>query len=186
MDPGTARRNELLRDTLRRFVRRGARSSISKLLAKVRPEDVATLMRAITPSERLEVFRILIADYPDAVGDVLTELEAPQRNELLERVGSDEVALILERLPSDDAVFLLETLPEDFKEQVLTSAGNARGHRGAGAAHLRGRHRRAHHEPRVLRPAGVDDGGRGDRGDPGAPRRRADLLPLRGRRRAAA
>jgi magnesium transporter len=123
MDPATARRTELLRDTLRRFVRRGARSSISKLLAKVRPEDVATLMRGITPAERSEVFRILTTDYPDAVGDVLTELEPPQRNELLERVGADEVARILDRLPSDDAVFLLDTLPEELREEVLTSAG---------------------------------------------------------------
>jgi len=123
MDPGAARRTELLRDTLRRFVRRGARSSISKLLAKVRPEDVAILMRSITPSERLEVFRILTSDYPDAVGDVLTELEPAQRNALLERVGPDDVALILERLPSDDAVFLLDTLPDELKERVLTSAG---------------------------------------------------------------
>jgi magnesium transporter len=123
MDAATARRTELLRDTLRRFVRRGARSSITKLLAKVRPEDVATLMRGITPAERLEVFAILTADYPDAVGDVLTELEPAQRNLLLERVGPDEVALILERLPSDDAVFLLDDLPEELKERVLASAG---------------------------------------------------------------
>lgn len=126
MDPATARRTELLRDTLRRFVRRGARSSISKLLAKVRPEDVATLMRSITPAERMAVFRILTTDYPGEVGDVLTELEASQRNELLERVGPEEVAEILERLPSDDAVFLVDSLPSDLQERVLASV-NQRG-----------------------------------------------------------
>lgn len=120
MDPATARKTELLRDTLRRFVRRGARSSISKLLAKVRPEDVATLLGSLTPAERLAVFRILSFDYPDHVGDVLTELEVPQRNQLLERVGPDEVTEILERLPSDDAVFLIESLPESLQEEVLT------------------------------------------------------------------
>ena len=121
MDPATARRTELLRDTLRRFVRRGARSSISKLLAKVRPEDVATLLKSITPAERMAVFRILTTDYPGEVGDVLTELEPFQRNELLERVGPEEVAEILERLPSDDAVFLVDSLPEDLQERVLNS-----------------------------------------------------------------
>lgn len=120
MDPAAARSNELLRDTLRRFVRRGARSSITKLLAKVRPEDVAQLLRSLTPAERMAVFHILTRDYPDEVGDVLTELEPHQRNELLERAGAAEVASILERVPSDDAVFLVESLPEELQEEVLS------------------------------------------------------------------
>jgi magnesium transporter len=119
MDPGTARKTEHLRDTLRRFVRRGARSSITKLLSKVRPEDVATLIRVLTPAERLAVFRILTRDFPDEVGDVLTELEPHQRNDLLERVGPDEVAAILERIPVDDAVFLVESLPGELQQEVL-------------------------------------------------------------------
>ncbi|HMB55148.1 MAG TPA: magnesium transporter, partial [Thermoanaerobaculia bacterium] len=119
MDPATARKTEHLRDTLRRFVRRGARSSISKLLVKVRPEDVAMLLRGLTPSERLAVFRIVTRDFPDEVGDVLTELEPHQRNDLLEQVGPEEVAEILERVPVDDAVFVIESMTGELQQEVL-------------------------------------------------------------------
>lgn len=116
------RQQALIRDTLRRFARRGARPAISKLLAKVRPEDVATLFDGLTPAERLEVFRVLAADYPDAAGDVLTEIDVAPRNELLDRLGSDEVAAILARVAVDDAVYLIEELPEDLRLKVLAAA----------------------------------------------------------------
>jgi hypothetical protein len=56
----TGRPSEVMLDTLRRFVRRGSRASISKLLGKVRPEDVALLMRRLTPAERHEVFTVQV------------------------------------------------------------------------------------------------------------------------------
>jgi len=68
-------RLERMTDTLRRLVRRGARSNIAKLLSKLRPADVAYIIRGLTPNERFAVLQILIADYPDAAGEVLTELE---------------------------------------------------------------------------------------------------------------
>jgi magnesium transporter len=122
MDPVTARKSEVIFDTLRRFVRRGARSSISKLLGKVRPEDLALMLRGLTPSERLDVFRIVIDDYPDSAGDVLTELEPTQRLELLERLGAEEIAGILELIAVDDAVFVVDSLPAEIKERVLEIA----------------------------------------------------------------
>ena len=116
------RQQTLMRDTLRRFVRRGSRPAISKLLGKVRPEDVAELLDGLTPAERLEVFRVLAVDYPDAAGDVLTEIDAGPRNQLLERLGAEEVAAILARVPVDDAVYLIEDLPDELKEEVLAGA----------------------------------------------------------------
>lgn len=109
----------MLSETLRRFVRRGARSSIAKLLAKVRPEDVASLMRGLTPSERLTVFRVAFTEFPDSTGQVLTELEPAQRQEILERLSPEEVASVLEQLAVDDAVFIVESLPDDLRERVL-------------------------------------------------------------------
>ena len=119
MDAATERKNEVLLDTLRRFVRRGSRASIVKLLGKVRPEDVAVVMRGLTPAERSHVFHILIDEYPDSAGDVLTELEAPQRNELLERLSTGEIAAILDLMELDDAVFVVDSMPEELRERVL-------------------------------------------------------------------
>lgn len=114
------RPSEVMLDTLRRFVRRGSRTSIAKLLGKVRPEDVALLMRRLTPAERHEIFSVLIVDYPDSAGDVLTELDPPTRTELLERLSPEEIARILERMEVDDAVFVVESLPSELEERVLS------------------------------------------------------------------
>ena len=119
MDAAAARKNQVLTDTLRRFVRRGARPSLTKLLAKVRPEDVAALMRGLTPAERMTVFRVAFHEYPDSIGQVLTELEPGQRQEILERLSPEEVASVLKLLAVDDAVFIVESLPEGLREKVL-------------------------------------------------------------------
>lgn len=110
----------MLLDTLRRFVRRGSRASIAKVLGKIRPEDVAILMRRLTPAERHEIFSVLLREYPDSAGDVLTELEPPTRTELLERLSPEEIASILELMEVDDAVFLVESLPAELEERVLS------------------------------------------------------------------
>jgi magnesium transporter len=119
MDPGAARKHQVLTDTLRRFVRRGARPSLAKLLAKVRPEDVAALMRGLTPAERLTVFRVAFHEYPESIGQVLTELEPSQRQEILERLSPEEIAAVLKLLAVDDAVFIVESLPEGLRDKVL-------------------------------------------------------------------
>jgi magnesium transporter len=117
--PPSPRKNEVLLDTLRRLVRRGSKANIIKLLGKMRPEDVAVLMRGLIPAERHTVFNILHAHYPDAVGDVLTELDAPQRNELLGRQAPEKIASILENMEVDDAVYVVDSLPPELREPVL-------------------------------------------------------------------
>lgn len=110
-------------ELLRKFVRKGNRPSITKLLGKVRPEDVAVMIRGLTPAERYGVFRILIDDFPDAAGDVVSELDASVRLELLERLEPAEIAGIVETMPVDDSVFVIESLPEELRERVLDLLG---------------------------------------------------------------
>ncbi len=120
--PETSRRTEVLAETLAKFLERGARANISKLLGRVRPEDVATLLSALPAERQLEVFEILSADYPDAAGEVLTALEPARRLALLELMSPEETASILERVPVDDAVFVVESLPPELQERVLEHA----------------------------------------------------------------
>lgn len=110
-------------ELVRKFVRKGSRTSISKLLGKVRPEDVAVMLRGLTPGERFDVFGILIDDYPETAGDVLSELDSNVRLELLERLDPGPIAAILETMPVDDSVVVVESLPEELREQVLDLVG---------------------------------------------------------------
>ncbi|MEM7354929.1 MAG: magnesium transporter [Acidobacteriota bacterium] len=115
----TSQRAERLGITLRRLLRRGSRRRITKMLADVRAEDVAVMLRTFTPAEQFALFKILIEDYSQAASDVLIELEPETRLSILEQMSPTQVAKLLELAAVDDAVFLLEALPAELQEQVL-------------------------------------------------------------------
>ena len=117
--PNLPRRAEVLGTTIRRLLHRGARNRISKMLAKVRPEDVAMMLQTFTPGEQSALFQILIADHAAAAGDVLLELEPQARLAILEGLDTEAVAKLLELAAVDDAVALLDALPTELKERVL-------------------------------------------------------------------
>jgi magnesium transporter len=114
-----SRRSELLTATLRRFVHRGARANISKLLGKTRPEDVALAFRAMTTDAQVSVFRILMEDYPDSAAEVLSEVDTPELQGLVEELSDRQVAAVFERMSVDDAVAVVELLPPELEEKVL-------------------------------------------------------------------
>lgn len=116
------RRVEVLSDTVRKYLRRGARANLSRLLSRVRPEDVAMLLRGLAAGEQFELFQILVVEYPESAGHVLTELEAPQRRELIAKLSPEEIAAVLEHTAVDDAVFLVESLPPELHDRVLEIA----------------------------------------------------------------
>lgn len=120
MEPTVSpRKAELLGSTFRRLVRRGALARVSKLLAKTRPEDVALQMRGLMPLEQAQVVRILLSDYREAAGDVLSELEPSLRTRLLEELEAGEIAGLLGGMPVDDAVAVVEDLPSDLRASVM-------------------------------------------------------------------
>lgn len=116
------RRLEVLAETLRKFMRRGAKANVSKLLARTRPEDVAILVRGLPDVDRLDLFRVVVAEFPEAAGVVLTEIEPPQRRELLEALTPEEIAAVLEASAVDDTVFLVDSLPPELHARVMEIA----------------------------------------------------------------
>lgn len=119
MNESPTPRREALAETLRKYIQRGADANVTRLLGRVRPEDVAALLGSLEPDERLAVYRRLTADYPDAAGEVLTQMEPAQRLLLLENLPPEEIAATLERIPVDDAVFVLDSLPEALHDRLL-------------------------------------------------------------------
>ena len=117
--PERSRRSELLTATLRRFVHRGARANISKLLGKTRPEDVAVAFRGMTTDAQMSVFRVLLEDYPDSAAEVLSEVDTPELQGLVEELSDRQVAAIFEHMSVDDAVAVVESLPPELEERVL-------------------------------------------------------------------
>ena len=114
-----ARRIERMGVALRRLVHRGATSQIRNLLTKVRPADVAVMLRGLTTEHQQSVFKILVREFPDSVSDLLTELEPGVRYNLLAILSPEQIAEVLERAPVDDAVYLVQEMPREMKAQVL-------------------------------------------------------------------
>ena len=117
--PERSRRSELLTATLRRFVHRGARSNISKLLGKTRPEDVAVAFRGMTSDAQMSVFRVLMEDHPEGAAEVLSEVDTPELQTIVEELSDKQVAAVFERMSVDDAVAVVEELPPELEERVL-------------------------------------------------------------------
>ncbi|MEM8964598.1 MAG: magnesium transporter, partial [Acidobacteriota bacterium] len=104
---------------LRRLLQRNAAGRIVKLLARERPEDVATALRRLVPAEQFAVFDVLLAEFPDSATEVLTELDHQERAAILGRLPTENVARLLQDAAVDDAVFVVESLPVDVQEKVL-------------------------------------------------------------------
>ena len=117
--PERSRRTEMLTATLRRLVHRGARSNISKLLGKTRPEDVAVAFRGMTQDAQMSVFRVLMEDYPDSAAEVLGKVDSPELQGLVEELSDRQVAAVFERMSVDDAVAVVESLPPELEEKIL-------------------------------------------------------------------
>ncbi len=113
------RKAELLGASFRRFVRRGSHAHVSNLLAKTRPEDVALQLRGLTPAEQATVFRILLSDFSETVGDVLTDLEPAQRSKLIEELDDADVAKLFGEMAIDDAVGVVEDLPPELQAEIM-------------------------------------------------------------------
>jgi len=113
------RKAVLLASTFRRLVRRGARANISKLLGKTRPEDVALQLPGLTPAEQADVFRILISDFPENAGVVLTELDSPYQANVINELDRGDIEALFDGMPVDDAVSVVDSLPEEVRRQVI-------------------------------------------------------------------
>lgn len=114
-----ARRTEMVRSRVRKLVRRGATVNLTRVLAKVRPEEVPALMEGLTESEQLTLFEVLLEAFPESGGEVLAAMEVPERRHLLEILSVEQIGGILEHVPVDDAVVLVDSLPAETREQVL-------------------------------------------------------------------
>ena len=118
--PQTLDRRALrLADTIRRLVRRGATRNISRVIGKVRPEDVAQTLDLLTPPEQFEVFQIAFSDFQDVAGEVLVSMKPGPLLGLLEQLEPEQIASLVRPMQMDDAVAIVDFLPEDVKARVV-------------------------------------------------------------------
>ena len=106
----------ILLDTYRKFIRRGAKRQISNMFLKTHTADTAVLFRHFSQKERIALFNEMSAEY---AAEVLRELDETLVVELLTQCDTKYIVEILKYLPSDDEADILGILPEELSDEIL-------------------------------------------------------------------
>ena len=110
---------QMLLDTVRRLVRRGAYPNLAKVLAKSHPADIAHLFSYLAPKEQQILFNLI--EGTETAASVLSELDHSTGAHLLEQIGRETITEVLQEMPYDDAVEIIRYLPEEIAEEILTT-----------------------------------------------------------------
>ncbi len=112
-----AQHQQILLEMVKRLIRRDASPSLSNLLSKSHPADVAHLFHDLERREQRILFE-LISD-PEMSGTVLSELDPEVSAQLLENLNKEQIVTILDEMANDDAVDVIQNLPELLAEEIL-------------------------------------------------------------------
>nr|WP_320113896.1 magnesium transporter [uncultured Desulfuromonas sp.] len=110
---------QMLLDTVRKLIRRGAHPNLNNLLKKTHPADIAHLFRYLDLKEQRVLFH-LVEDV-DTAAEVLSEIEHSVSAQLLEQIEKETIVHVLHHMPYDDAVDIIQNMPEELAEEVLDS-----------------------------------------------------------------
>ncbi|HHN74065.1 MAG TPA: magnesium transporter [Acidobacteria bacterium] len=113
------RRQSLVLESVRRFLRRSAPGHLLNLLAKARPQDFAPIYANLTDREQAQVFRILASRDQELGAALLSELPQGEGPALLRLLGPAASAALLDRCADDDAAYLLAELGDDEARAIL-------------------------------------------------------------------
>ncbi len=108
---------EIILDSVRRFLRRGAINPISKIVNKMHPADIARLISEVEKKDRFIIFE-LIQDVKIKASTII-EIEEKAMMEMLNEMPFDEVVAILHEIPSDKAADIIGKMPEDKAKELL-------------------------------------------------------------------
>lgn len=110
---------QMLLDTIKKLIRRGAHSNIDNLLKKTHPADIAHLFRYLDLKEQRILFHML--EDVDTAAEVLSEIEHSASALLLEQIEKDTIVDVLQHMSHDDAVDIIQNMPEDLADEILDS-----------------------------------------------------------------
>ncbi len=108
---------QILLDTVRKLIRRGAYPNLGKVLVKTHPADIAHLFRYLELKEQRVLFNLL--GDPEVSAYVLSELDHATGAQLLEQIDKETITEVLQEMAYDDAVDIIRNMPEELAEEVL-------------------------------------------------------------------
>src|SRR5688500_6673907 len=115
----TQRRIDLVLDSVKRLVRRGATANLLNLLQKQHPADLAQIFSELQERARQAAFSLLADRNGRLAMEAVSELGPEAGAALLATRSAEEIAKLAQEIPSDDAAALIDYLPEDLSAAVL-------------------------------------------------------------------
>ncbi len=94
------------------------KKQVKKLIKPLHAADVAVVIEYLSPHLRYHFIEILCPHFDP---DILTHLNETVRDEVVEQLGTSEIAEAITGLESDDAVALIEDLGEEQQKEILDS-----------------------------------------------------------------
>jgi magnesium transporter len=111
-------RQQLLVDSLRRLIRRGADAHLRRMVQKARSEDIAEAMEELqTPQARHVLLQLL--PEPARAAEVVAAYDHARLGELFTGVTPQQLKPVFQKLASDDAADILALIPEEMKTAIL-------------------------------------------------------------------
>jgi len=104
-------------DTVRRLLRRHAKSNLENMLAKLHAADLALIFRHISSEERIAAF-LTIASVEHAA-EVVSEMDEHLIEELLTSLPIEKTMQLMKAMSADDEADILQLLPDDLAEEIL-------------------------------------------------------------------
>jgi magnesium transporter len=110
---------QILHDTVKKLIRRGAFPNLTKVIAKSHPADIAHLFRYLDLKEQRILFHLI--ENHETAAYVLSELDHGTGAQLLEQIDRQTITEVLQEMPYDDAVEIIRNMPEELAEEILSS-----------------------------------------------------------------
>ncbi len=111
-------RFDLILDSCRRLLRRGAISNIGKMMNRLHPADIAKIIEHLSSvKEKRTVFELVRPE--TRRGQVLSELDATNIETILVDLTASDVAWLLKDLGPDDVAYILSVLEEERAKEIL-------------------------------------------------------------------
>jgi len=111
-------RKQLLVNSLRRLVRRGATAHLRRILDKTRSEDLASAMEEFLGAEARHLFAMLLDD-PQRAAEVASAFEHSRVEDLFQDLQPSQLKPVFDNLAADDAADILAGLTEDLRNGIL-------------------------------------------------------------------
>jgi len=121
METSLNHKQQLLLETVRKLLRRGASTNLDRILTRRRPVEIASLFSHLNDYEARNLLTRLLEHDVALAAQVLAEMASTVAEHCLSDLSTEHLIQVVSAIPSDDAAQLLRLLPEETAAEVVTA-----------------------------------------------------------------